>query len=264
MAFSVRMATDADYPVFCRLVPELAVPDPVPSAEDFAAMLPRIVILEEDGAALGYAFWQIYGKATHVVHVVVDPRARGRRGGEALLGEVRRRATRAGCTRWSLNVKQDNRAAIRLYERCGFSVVQEGWGIRTTWVALASIPGAGHRLTVHPLVDATDDRTIATLFGIEVERIAHLRARPREVLLILRNGEEIVAFAGFAPAYPGIYPIRVKAIDLARPLFDALRPYAAVDHVYLSVEGDRPLFELLQAHGATLEHAMFRMHADIR
>jgi hypothetical protein len=116
---------------------------------------------------------------------------------------------------------------------------------------------------VHPLSDGTSDLAVASRFGIDAERIAQLRARPREVVLILRSGEEIVAFAGFAPAYPGIYPIRVKATDLARPLFDALRPYAVMDYVYVSVEGDRPLFELLQAHGAALEHATFRMQADL-
>lgn len=70
VTFAVRAASALDYPVFARLFPELGVSDPLPTEEQFATrMLPRVSVLDETGDALGYAFHQVYGSTTHVVHV---------------------------------------------------------------------------------------------------------------------------------------------------------------------------------------------------
>jgi GNAT superfamily N-acetyltransferase len=263
VTFRVRPATRDDHPVFARLFPELGVPDPLPDAEQFAAaMLPRVIVLEEDEAALGYAFWQVYGATTHVVHVVVDPRARGRRAGEALLDEVRGHARRAGCSRWYLNVKQDNASAIRLYERVGLRRELEGWAVETTWDQLATLPGEVGDESPRTL-EPDEDAAVAARFDLDLERLALLRGRHGEVLRVLGPRGAPVAFAGFAPGYPGIYPIRVARPGLARPLFDALRPHARHPHLHVFVEGDRALLDLLGAAGARLEHATFRMGAPL-
>lgn len=263
MGFDVRLATREDYPVFARLFPELGVADPLPDADAFATgMLPRVIILEADGESLGYALWQVYGAVAHVVHVVVDPRARGRRAGEALLAEVKARALGEGCARWFLNVKQDNASALRLYERVGFARVLEGWSVETTWEALATMPGEGGGATVRPL-EPSDDAEAAARFDVDAERIAQLRGRRGEVLLQVREAGALVAFAGFAPAYPGVFPVRVARAELARALFDGLRPHATAPRLHVFVEGNRPLYELLVASGARLEHALFRMEARL-
>jgi GNAT superfamily N-acetyltransferase len=265
MAFSVRAATAADHPIFARLYPELAVPAPLPTVESFTThMLPRVCFLEdESGEAMGYSFWDPYGKTAHVLHLVVDRRARGRRLGAALLEDVRRRALAEGCTRWYLNVKQDNRSAIRLYERCGFAIEADGWALKTTWTALGSLPGAGPEgLSAHaPLPD--EDAALGAHFDFVPERLARFRARSDRRFLVLRRGDRTVAFAGFDPGYPGLYPFCADEPDLARPILDALRPHARVDEVPISVEGDRRLFERLRDHGATLEFATYRMGAAL-
>src|SRR5437773_2813151 len=101
MPLRTRVATAADYGAFARLFPELRVPDPLPSEEQFARrMLPRVLLLAgDDGETIGYAFWQRYGRMAHVVQVVVDPRTRGRGGGAALMEAVRVEVVRAGCSR---------------------------------------------------------------------------------------------------------------------------------------------------------------------
>jgi GNAT superfamily N-acetyltransferase len=264
MTFSARAATAADYPIFARLFPELAVPAPMPASEFFAAhMLPRVRVLEEGDGALGYSFWDPYGKTAHVLHLVVDRGARGRGVGAALLEDVRRLAIAEGCTRWYLNVKQDNRSAIRLYERCGLAIEAEGWALETTWTALASLPGQGREgLTAHVPLPA-EDAAIGARFDFVSARIARLRARSGQQLLTLRRAGRTVAFAGFDPAYPGVYPLCVDEPDLARPVLDALRPHARVDRVHLSLEKDGRLLERLRGHGATLEFATYRMGAAL-
>jgi len=178
------------------------------------------------------------------------------------MDDMRRRASSEGCTRWYLNVKQTNAAAIRLYERCGLSIEVPGWATRTTWTALERLPSPAESLVTH-VPGPDDDAALGARFDLAPERIALLRARPGVVLLSLLEAGEPAAFAAFDPAFPGIYPLRLARSDLARPLLDALRPHARAPHVHVTVEGDRDLFERLQAAGAELQHAFYRMGASL-
>jgi GNAT superfamily N-acetyltransferase len=259
MTFSLRVATAEDYPVFARLFPELAVQDPLLTLEQFATqMLPNVVILEQAGEPVGYTFWQVYGSRARVSHVVVDPRARGRGAGRALMEEVRRRVLVAGCTLWSLNVKQENVAAIRLYKRCGFAIEQEGWEVRAEWSKLVSIQGPPGDVTAYAPGVAEDD-AIAMRFDESPERIAMLRGRAGVVSLAMSEAGTPVAFAGFDPAVPRVYPIYVERVELVRPLFDGFRPHARESQVKVLVEGNRALFEALQTSGAQIEQERYRM-----
>lgn len=263
LTFALRPADAADYPVFARLFPELGVADPVPTPEQFASrMLPHVVLLEQDGEALGYSFWQLYGRKAHVVHVVVDPSARGRGAGRALMQEVLGRVQAQGCERWYLNVKQDNAPAIALYRRCGMSIEHEGWATRITWANLATLPEAPGGTVAYTL-EGSDDAVIPASLGVDAERLALLRTRQDVVLLAVREANEPVAVAAFDPAFPGVYPIRVARPELARSVFDALRPSARHEHVYVTVEGDRALYDRLSTAGGELLHAFYRMSAPL-
>jgi GNAT superfamily N-acetyltransferase len=263
MPFVVRDAVDADYGVFARLFPELGVDDPLASHEQFAArMLSRTVILEEDGRARGYAFWQAYGATAHVVHVVVDPLARGRGAGRSLMDAIELRVRREGCARWYLNVKQENAPAIRLYERCGMRIELEGWALRTAWSQIALLPASpAGPVAFAPGVE--DDSVLAACFDLDPERLALLRARPGFVLLALREADAPVAFAAFDPAFPGVHTVRVAYDEATRALFDALHPHAREDRVFIFVEGNRALLEALERVGAERRHSLFRMGAPL-
>jgi GNAT superfamily N-acetyltransferase len=263
MGFSLRLATPADHAVVARLFPELAVPDPPPSPEHFVArMLPRVLVLEDSGEALGYAYWQRYGDVAHVTHVVVHPGARGKGAGRALLDAVRASAAAEGCARWYLNVKQDNASAIRLYERSGMAVEQEGFAVDVAWASLASLPGDGTAVSSF-VASPDDDAVVAARLGLDAARLALLRARPGVVLLGLREGGAPVAFAAFDPAFPGAHQLRAVRVSLLRPLFDALREHARHERVHIFVDGERALYDALRAVGATLVHATYRMGAPL-
>ncbi|MGH7437752.1 MAG: GNAT family N-acetyltransferase [Polyangiaceae bacterium] len=229
------------------------------TVEEFGArMLPSVIILEEAGKPVGYAFWQVFGSRARVSHVVVDGRARGRGAGRALMEEIRRRVLAVACTRWSLNVKQANVPAIRLYKRCGLAIEQEGWEVRAEWSQLASLPGPrGEVITYTP--ESAEDAVLATRLDEPPERLASLRGRAGMVFLGLREAGAPVGFAGFDPAFPRIYPIYVERVELARPLFDGLRLLARVSQVKVLIEGNRALFDSLQTSGAQVEQERYRM-----
>jgi len=264
MTFTTRPATASDHGTFARLFPELKVPDPVPTAEHFAAtMLPRVLILCDGTEPIGYTFWNLYGTTAHVVHVAVDPRARGRGAGRALMDALRK--TLVGCTRWYLNVKRDNAPALALYTRCGFTIEHESWAMRLTWAQIANLPTDAS--AVAATATPPDDEAIAGRFTLDRERIAMLRNKPATVLMTLREGASttLVAFAAFDPTFPGFYPFRVTRPTLARPLFEACRPHAdqRFNYVNINVEADPALRDTLTTAGATLHFALVQMGAPL-
>jgi GNAT superfamily N-acetyltransferase len=261
MTFTTRPATPADYSFFVRLFAELGAPDPTPPAERFASeIVPRAAVLEEGGAPVGYSAWNVFERTFHVANVVVAPEARGRGAGRAILEDLRARARAAGCTRWYLNVKQENAVALRLYERARFAIEGESWALHATWGALASLPreeGARARIP-----EPGEDEGIAERLGLERSRIARLRARAGTSLVVLDRGEgEPVGFGAFDPSFPGIHALRVARPALAPVLFEACRPAARDDYLRLFVERDRALADLLRARGAALDFALYQMGA---
>lgn len=260
-----RPATDTDYPTFARLFPELAVPDPLPSEDAFIArMMDDVVIVEDAGSPVGYGFSQVYGKSTHVVHVVAAKEARGRGVGAAIMSALRARAIADGCTRWFLNVKQENVPAIRVYERAGMSREAEGWTLRMPWSALTKLPDvdpALHVTTVTP--DAAEDAALAARFGLDAARLGSLRNRRGVVLLVTKGEGRHGAFAAFDPVFPGIYPIRVEHPMLAKPLMQAFVPHAKHDYTNVWVEENHALRDVLVGAGAEQQFSIYRMSSAL-
>jgi ribosomal-protein-alanine N-acetyltransferase len=262
MALRTRDATRADYAVYARLFPELAVPDPVLSEERFVVeMLPRTVVVEDGGVALGYGHYRVYGDLAHVVHVVADPRARGRGVGRALMQALREGAAREGCARVYLNVKKQNAPAIRLYERSGLAVEYGSWPLRAEWSSLLALEGPSARAYVAP---AEEDRLVEERFGFPAARIALSRTRPHAVVMAVADGSDGPdAIAAFEPLVPGVYPIACRRLELARALFAALHPHAHDGFVYVTVERDQALADLLRRAGAQLLFEIVRMGGEI-
>ena len=260
-----RLATPADYAACARLFAELEVPDVVFSEAQFVAqILPRVVVAVAGERVIGYASWRLYGLTAHVVHVAVDPEARGRGAGRALMDAVRAHVVGAGCARWYLNVKRANGSAIRLYERAGMTTDIETASLRLRWDSVAALPAPGPVEVFAPA--PSDDAAIARRFELGAERVAFLRNRPGYVTAALREEGRIVGYAAFDPIYPGTYPFCAERPELARPLLAALRPHAREDRgdgVLVSVEGDALLAGALVAAGAEILFELYRMGASL-
>lgn len=272
-----RPAVPGDYATFVRLFAELAVPDPVPSPTAFEAMQPGLLMYQaDDGAVVAYTLHYMYGRLAHLGHIVVAPEARGHGVGAAVMSEVAAVVRAAGATCWFLNVKQDNVAALRVYERAGMRREHPAWALDFAWSRVARLPEPApvrtSRLVATPLT-AADDAVAATLTKQAPERLALMRERGR-VMLALREpsrddrvaaGETLVACAAFDPKYPGIYPIAVARPGLERPLLEALRAHADPAHgdlVRITLDADEALVDRLVAAGAKVSFALWRLVGD--
>ena len=262
MGVSVREATAEDYALFARLHPALGVPDPLPTAALFQArMLPDVLIACDDGEPIGYAHWRLYGATAHVVHLVVAEDFQRRGAGSALLQALRRRAIAAACTRWYLNVKTDNLAAIRLYERSGLVIEQRGCMLLCEWAALLELGGSSEAEPFEASVE--DVNRFAQQHGLDPERLARIRERPAVIFVALRDRAGICAIGACDPGFPSIYPIAVARPEHAAALFRVLGAHARSAQVNLVIEGNAALAVAARATGAQVRFETYRMGAAL-
>lgn len=88
------------------------------------------LIAEMDGAPAGYLML-LFRKGASVARlysIAVDPEFRGRGVGESLLSEAAAAAAAGGASRLRLEFRPSNRAAQRLYERAGFTLLERRTG----------------------------------------------------------------------------------------------------------------------------------------
>ncbi len=218
-----------------RFFAGLELDDPVPDAERWSAEIaPWTFFLADGDALVGYAFCEVYGDRGYVRHVVTEPSARRRGVGKALMREAAARFREAGATRWELNVKRDNRAAIALYERCGMKFQYATHVVRIDWAALPRLPCTDRPLVART-VEPEEDREVEAAFALPDGKIARLRSLQGTVLMHLIEHDRPVAFARFNPSFPGCFPFQVSSPELARQLLEAVAPFAREGDAWLQL-----------------------------
>ncbi len=90
-------------------------------AREFSDAL--VAVPGEGGGVQGYSICWTVADESHLLNIAVRPDARGHGVGTALLLSCIRRGARAGAGRIHLEVRAGNGAALRMYEREGFSQV---------------------------------------------------------------------------------------------------------------------------------------------
>ena len=80
-------------------------------------------VAEEEGAIAGYCCIERLYEEAEIVNVAVDPQLRRRGIGDELLGWALEEEAAAGTIRVVLEVRRSNQAAIRLYEKAGFTEI---------------------------------------------------------------------------------------------------------------------------------------------
>ncbi len=119
-----RAARAADLPDLLAL--EARFPGDRLSARQFRFHLDnpraRLRVLVEGKRLLGYhlVLTRAGSRWARLYSLVIDPAARGRGLGRALLADAERQARQAGCTGLRLEVRQDNVAANALYAAAGY------------------------------------------------------------------------------------------------------------------------------------------------
>jgi GNAT superfamily N-acetyltransferase len=267
-AWSARAASPADYETYVRLGAQLGVDDPVPSRERWEAdAMAQTLFLDGEGGTFAYALARPLGDEAYVFNIVVDAPYRGRGAGRALMDVLATRLREAGCRRWRLNVKTDNAAAIKLYERCGLSVAYRSTAISLRWDCVAALPREEMPVTAR-LVDPTEDTVLEDAHGIAPGRLADLRLHRRVILRLVdpKNPDDPrVGVAAFDPTFPGAFPFQVVRPSLAPALLDALRALARPSDTFirLVIEHDDQLDQAMRAAGAEVMVELFHMEGDI-
>ena len=82
-----------------------------------------VVASAPDGTIAGYAGLDVSGDVADVMTIAVTPTHQGRGLGRVLLAELVRRASERAVEAVLLEVRADNDAARRLYDRAGFEVI---------------------------------------------------------------------------------------------------------------------------------------------
>jgi hypothetical protein len=186
---------------------------------------------------------------------VVAQHARGSGIGTALMRAAAQALRARGVTdEWHLNVKADNAAAIRLYERFGMKPVFRSVAVRFPWANLALLPVDPAPVTVRPVADAAVP-DIERALGMTPGRLELSRSRGVGVTLQLRDAKLApVGVACFDPAFPGAYPFCVARPALASALLDGIAPHVYTGNLDLQivVERDDALADTLIAAGATV------------
>ncbi len=268
----VTPATRDDYDACARLFAELAVPDPVWPRERFVeSVAPDTIVLRSEGGeggedeeVVGYAWARPRGDVMHVVHVVVDPRARRSGAGDLLMTALAERARASGLARWMLNVKPDNVAARRLYERHGMHVAFESASVRFSWSDVERLDEAPG-MRARPLTIA-DDAAFEAACGLARGEIASLRdAQGRVALGACDIAGTPLAFAAFDRDFPGLSPVRASASGSARALLAAARPFVHAGQTWLRIfaEGDPALEEALTRAGGQVVLRALRMEGTV-
>ncbi|MFO0596833.1 MAG: GNAT family N-acetyltransferase [Myxococcaceae bacterium] len=254
MPTTVRPATAADHALYLRLLPLLGVDDPPPSLETWLrAGYPETIVAERGGTAVGLCWWQSLEGSGYVRQLIVATEAQRLGVGRQLLEHVRARLKSSGATKWALNVKPENAAAIALYESLGMRRAYRGISLKVPFEAVGRLPVRNDVVieTVTPEGDAAAERS----FSLPPGQLANFRATGRTLLLARTPTEPFAALAAFNPGFPGAFPFRVRDLTVLGALLGVMRDGATRrDGGALSVSAeDHPaLAAELEGVGATV------------
>jgi GNAT superfamily N-acetyltransferase len=262
--FHLRAAAPGDYPAFTRLFGELAVDDPPAPRERWQAdLMPATVVAERDGEVVGYCYFQLLQDSAYVRNVAVAPAGRRAGIGRALMETARAAARARGLSRWQLNVKPDNDAAIALYRSLGMRPAYTSTALRFPWSLVAALPAPPRPTTarlLEPARFARVEQALRVPAGLDTE------VRTDRVLLELTDAAGTpLGYARFSPGFPGAFPFRLAEPALARPLLEEMQRHArpGLGYTQVVVEDDAALTALLCQAGAEVRERIVHYEGSL-
>ncbi len=270
MSTRIRPAAGADYDDFARLFVELAIPDPTPSRERFeGGIVPDafVAVSNVDGhdVVSGLLWCRRRGLALHVVYVITSPLVRRQGVGTALMAKAKARAQELCLERWYLNVKPDNVAAIALYERSGMRASMASASVRIAVDDVVRVDGDSGDVVVGALDDGGDDDGYERALGLDAGELAAGRALPGRKMFGATRAGAPVGVVGFDAAFPGLSPVVVADVGVARTFLDVVVRDPALTKPSLSifVEGNAALEDALVAAGGEVTLRITRMEGHV-
>ena len=253
---ALRSATPQDYAAFARLFPELGVRELAPSSEVWAAeLMPLTWLHDGPQGPLAYLVTDVLGDLGYVVQLVVDASARGQGLGRRMMEEAAAHFQARGCTRWGLNVKRDNTAALALYGSFGMRPLREAVSLMVSPAQVEALPAAPAGLEVVPVVEA-EWAPLTAAFRMVPEKLARFSKRSSHQLLRLAQpGAPEPLRLGMMDLRRGgvLFPFFAATPGHARALIEEAFRRADVEKLQVVATDDAPLVELLRGAGAQVE-----------
>lgn len=118
-----------DFETFCEIDRQCFPPGIAYSRDEIAAMVEQpgiiVVVAEQEGHVAGFAMaYPMRGKRGHIITIDVLAQHRKCGLGTWLMEEVHNRLRAAGMRRVTLETAVDNAAAIRFYEKLGYTMLR--------------------------------------------------------------------------------------------------------------------------------------------
>lgn len=265
----IRRADASDHGAFCALFPELGVDDPTPSPERFAAEIaPRMLLAERPaGRVVGYALYDVLEGLAYVRHLVTGHETRRSGIGRALLRAVADDAVARGATRWVLNVKPDNVAAIALYASLGFRPTYRVHAVHLAWQdALTAARAAPADVEISPLGPGADGEVEAAMTLLP-GHLGATRALGGRTMLVARDRASgaIAGVSVYDPGFPSTYPFKASSPAVAFALLAATRPHAPADHdgVHMKLDDLEAVKDAVLAAGGRLRLEVVNLEAPL-
>jgi GNAT superfamily N-acetyltransferase len=248
-----------DYDAFRRMFAELGLPEAPPAREDWwLDVAPGSFFIEEEGEQVAYAAAFPRGESGHLLHLVVAPSHRGRGLGRVAMEEAARRLRAAGCSRWHLNVKEDNEAALELYRRMGLQRAHSARALRVSDDSLVHMPGA-RRVKVGRLTEE-DAPAAERRFNLPSGSLL----RQPGIGLRADRGADLCGVARLLVDGARASPFRVDNEDAVKPLLDAMHRLAPdTPFVRLVIESDLELADRLCKLGAVEELRLVHLRGEL-
>jgi hypothetical protein len=134
--------------------------------------------------------------------------------------------------------------------------------LRLPWSGLATLP-LGSAEVCEVSIERIND--VERCFELPRGQLVEAR-RIGRLLFEATSGSapELVGLSVFDPKFPGAFPFRVRALDVAAPLLTAMRRHAPTDDdVHLVVENDERLSDLLCRAGATMKDEILHFEGSL-
>jgi ribosomal protein S18 acetylase RimI-like enzyme len=250
----LRPGRPEDHAAFARLFLELGVREPPPSPEVWAAELAPLAWFHDGPEGpLAYVVVDVLGGGLgYVVQLVVDASARRQGLGRRVMEAVAARLRERGCTRWGLNVKRDNAAALALYASFGMRPLREAVTLRVSRAQVQALPAAPAGLEVVPVVEA-EWEPLTGAFRMMPEKLARFAKRASHQLLRLARPEEPEPMRlGMMDLRQGgvLFPFFAATPGHARALLEDAFHREGAEVLQVVVTDDAPLLEVLRGAGA--------------
>ncbi len=223
-------------------------------------------LAESKGRPVGYGFLKVMPELAWIARIGVVPTERKKGIGGRLMDVMLQYCRDIPRRKVILYVRQDNEAAVHLYERKGFWVSEESFQYIVSTDQLLDEGDFRGYPSVEPIPITDVPKRRRPAFPDQWSHLAELHDPPKTyVFLFYLEGKEQVGYCRLSPGFPGCFPLEL--VSPARQLPGALaslRSYLLPEHEILRLTfADPEMAHACNTLGFTLNYSLYKMTEEL-